>query len=438
MKKFYVLLAVAAMVCVSSIALAADVTVGGNLSLRDRMFDSLTFNKKSAAGDTVDTQTKWMLDINAKTGDTKAKISLWNDFDTWGGPGSTEHQEGVALTSGTTGAGGADNHTHSYSYNNNSVGAREAWVSFPVLDTGFTIKGGHQLLKLSNGLFLNQSYFGTDAWVALRDDGPNHFVFVNIKAFEGSTAANDDVDAYVFIDTFKINTDMTVGADLTLALDRKNTLLLGGAGNTEKTEAQNIGVNFAGKVGPVGLKAEFDQQMGKAKGNDAKFSGNVLWVRGDVAMDPAAVNFTVARGSGRKSTDTNYKQYVTFLDIDPHVGTLLYEYKLAGACGLKNQGFCNTTAVNAGAMFAATKSLSIGADLWYLTATEKVSDKVALASDPASTKTSSDLGIEVDVKINWKLAENLSWNWWIGMLDPGDGLGKDMATGVQGILAYTF
>jgi hypothetical protein len=430
MKKFYVLLVVLAMVCISSVALAADVSVGGTVQLRSRDFDSLTYLKtdNSSAANQIDTQERIMVDVNAKSGDIKAKISIWNDFDTWGRFETTQGSVATASTSSVAG--------HQHTYNNNTIGIREGWILFPVADTGFFIKGGHQLLQLGNGLFFRSQHFGSDAWVAFRDDGPNHLGFVNVKISEGVTNAADDVDAYVIVDTFKISEAAKVGIDITMANDRKNTLKF--AGGTNETQAQNIGVNYAGKLGPVSLKAQIDAQMGKAKfdapATNKKLKGNEIWVRGDVAMDPVAVNFTVARGSGPKANQTDYNQFVTFLDIDPHY-TFIHEYKANGACGAKNQGFCNTTALNAGAKFAATKNLSIGADLWFLQATEKVASKKTGAAAGATT---NDLGTEIDVKISWKLGESLVWNWDLGYLMPGDGLGNDEASGIQGILAYTF
>ena len=51
MKKFYVLLVVIAMVFVSSIALAMDVTVGGSVQIRSRNFRDMSFDKQSGVGE---------------------------------------------------------------------------------------------------------------------------------------------------------------------------------------------------------------------------------------------------------------------------------------------------------------------------------------------------------------------------------------------------
>jgi hypothetical protein len=118
---------------------------------------------------------------------------------------------------------------------------------------------------------------------------------------------------------------------------------------------------------------------------------------------------------------------VNALDIDPHY-TFLYEYKIGNPAGAKNFGFSNTTALGAGVTFAVSKSLSLGADFWMLQATEKG----ALPDD--------EIGQEIDVKVNWTVAENLKWNWVAGIFMPGVawGVADDDATGIQGLLSFTF
>ena len=75
-------------------------------------------------------------------------------------------------------------------------------------------------------------------------------------------------------------------------------------------------------------------------------------------------------------------------------------------------GFGNTTAVSLGAAINATKNLMVGADVWMLQATKKV-------TNVAGTDTNK-LGTEIDAKINWKMYENLSFNTTIGYFMPGD------------------
>ena len=85
MKKFLAVFVVLAIAGLSSIALAADVTVGGLVSVRSRDFNDMKFNKDDHSKDQMDTQERIMIDVNAKADGVKGKISLWNDFNDWGG-----------------------------------------------------------------------------------------------------------------------------------------------------------------------------------------------------------------------------------------------------------------------------------------------------------------------------------------------------------------
>ncbi len=426
MKKFYVLLAVAVLVCLSSMAFAADVTVGGSVQVRSRDFNDMKFNKNDMSANQVDTQERIMLDVNVKADGVKGKISLWNDFEDWGRLESAQGN-GFGSTSGTgvsgTNASGISTSGH--------FGFREAWLNFDVPNIPVNVTAGHQLLQLGNGWFLRNKHFGSDAWVISNQTGPNTVAFVNIKVAEGNAAfASDDADAYALLDVFKINEDMSVGVDIAAVKVRPNT------------ELQNFSANFNGKLGPVKLLAQADFQTGKQtglpSGVEPKFKGNEIVIQGNVLMDPVTINFLLASGSGNKigyvaGTDDN-KAYVNFLDVDPHY-TFLYEYKLATAAGAKNTGFSNTTAISVGAMFAATPSLKVGLDIYQLMATEKITNGVGEDSD--------EVGLEVDAKIQWKLYDNLAWNWDFGYFKPGKAFKTaagttDAAMGAQGILALKF
>ncbi len=454
MKKFFVLLVVVAMTCISAVAFAADVTVGGEIALRSRDFSNLLLDKDLAdnANKQVDTQTRVKLDVNVKAGDNvKGKVELWHDFGTWGnaaiGAGSGSGLE----TAGTTDAGG--------------LGFREAWINFNMPGIPVNVTGGHQLLALGQQGFFRSMHFGSDAWVVANVTGNNTIAVVDVKAWEGNTfAGGDDIDAYVLLDVFKINDKNTIGIDITDIVDRAGTLDIGASalgraglgGLYHNIDLQNIGLNYTGALGALNLKAEADFQMGKMKanaGSDAKFKGNQIIVMGNIPVDPVTINFTLARGSGLKKdfsgpggTGTHdIDQFITVLDIDPHY-TFLYEYKIptvalntvskGAANDHLNTGYANTTAINVGASIAASKSVNLALNLWYLKATEKVTN---LAGDDTD-----DIGNEIDAKVSWKLYDNLSWNWDLGYFMPGkvykkaNGDNGDAAMGVQGILALSF
>ncbi len=466
MKKFLVVLVVLAITGFAAMAFAADVTVGGSIQIRSRDFNDLTldkdlpagapaaatkttpYNSNSVDGSQRDTQERIQIDVNAKTDNVKGKISIWNDFDDWGRFEQVQGNTGFGNSIASTGG---------------HFGIREAWLNFNLPGIPVNVTGGHQLLQLGNGWFFRSKHFGSDAWVVANVTGNNTAAFVDVKISEGlgggtptvpssaNVAMADDVDAYVLLDVYKLGDAGTVGIDVTKALDRRNALGFAAnppAGVNPKTDAYNIGLNYNGKLGPLALKAEIDLQTGKVENanlqtgsGDAKLKGNEIVLEGALkASDAVTVNILLARGTGQKQNDNDYHQYVNFLDIDPHY-TFLYEYKIPTAAGAVHTGFANTTAVSVGAMFAASKSLSVGGDLYWLKATEDTNVTLTGATKGA---TDSSIGTELDLKLNWQLYDNLSWNWVAGYFKPGDaykdanGKGTDAATGIQGILAFTF
>ncbi len=426
MKKFLAALAVLAIAGMSSMAFAADVTLGGSVDIRSRNLENTSDFNDNANDKQVMTQTRIRLDTNVKAGEVKGKIAFESDWDNWGSFETYKGQTFPASASSATGTVPTGSNKRI-----SQLGIREAWLLTPVPGTPLYLKGGHMFLQLSNGWFFRSQKSGSDAWVLYTDIDKLHLGLVNVKVSEGAINANDDIDAYVAVATYKIG-DSIAGVNLTAFNDRRGAAFPG----TTEVNLQNLGLHFGGKVGPVGLKADLDLQAGKAKtaGGDVKFkTPNQIVVQGSVPIDPVTVNFTVARGTGDKfnSTSQDTEQFVNFLDADPHY-TLLYEYIVKGACGAINQGFCNTTAISAGVMFAATKNLSLGLDAWMLQSTEEV----AKYNDPATG--TNDLGTEIDVKINWKLADNVTWNWTLATLMVGDGLGKDDAIGAQGVLSMKF
>lgn len=427
MKKFLAIIAVLALTVFASAAFA-EVTVSGSIDIRSRDFKNTSDFSDKLGDAQKDTQNRVRVNVDAKHEGVKGRITLENDWDNWGANG-TESPLGLSKT-GTSIAGQPAR-----------PWIREAWIDFKLPVATAHIKVGHQMLQLGQGWFFRSMKYGSDAWV-VGLPGKNTIAFIDVKAFEFTSALSDDVDAYVLLDVFKINDTNTVGIDLTNVRDRRGNAF----GGTE-TDLLNVGLWYAGKLGPVNLKAEIDIQSGKTKdgagaGTDLKYSGNQIIVQGAIPMDALSLNFTVARGSGDKaeSPDTKNEGMVTIMDADPHY-SFLYEYKVAAGGSQRNtgKGFDNTTAVGIGGMMNLSKSVAVGLDLWYFQATEKVEN----LNTANATDTTSDLGTEIDAKINWKVNDNLSWNWNLGYLMPGDGLAKavdatDAATGIQGILSYKF
>lgn len=426
MKKFIVLLVVVALTLISSMAFA-ELSVGGSVETRSRNFYNAAANPEATAAREARTQTRVRLMVDGKAGDVaKARVQLENDWDNWGRFEVSQANASTPTSEYTTPASTA------------FFKLREAWVDVALPLGGLHLRGGHQLLQLGQGWFFRSQKYGSDAWVMYTDIGALHLGLVDVKIAEGSNFLADDDDAYVVVATYKLSDTMKVGVDLSDVKFRAT-----GVGVNDN-EIINLGANFTGKIGPVDLKAEVDLQSGDNGAVPAvDYSGMQLVAQVSVPLDPVTINVTLGYGSGNDTTTADENEgYVTFLDADPHY-TFLYEYSVPTAANytltatpVKNTGFHNTMALGAGASFKLSPALSLGADLWLLTANENVSIKGGTASD--------DLGMEIDVKVNWKLADNVTWNWTLGMMQPGDayknaaGTEADDITGIQGILSVKF
>ena len=463
MKRVIAVLAVVVMMGVSSIAFAAsDISVSGEIGIRSRDFQNMTLDKEAnnKTGSQVDTQERVRLEVNVKADDVSGKISIENDYDTWGR--NEAYQANIASMSTNSATGATSGGPF--------LRLREAWVGFKIPDTPIGIKAGHQLLALSNGWFYRAMKYGADAWVVYTDIDAIHLGLVDIKASEGNSGVSDDIDAYALVANYKLDDKSTVGFNWTLIKDRAATFAtatvtsfaranLGygtGISPFGSIELNNLSLFYAGKIGAIGLKAEFDVQNGKIKAadgfavDDVKLEGNQIVLQGDMALDPVTINATLARGSGVKESDgdnSKVSQIITLLDTDKHY-TLLFEYKIPTA-GLNlasggasddhlHTGFANVTTLNVGVNSKVGKSLTVGAQAWWLQATE------AVELNDGSGDTSKDLGMELDANINWQLTPSLSWNWDLGYFKAGKAYTKtngdkpDAATGIQGVLSFKF
>lgn len=419
MKKILAVVAILAITMVSTMAFAAsEVTVSGSIDIRGRAFNNITDfdSDANAAADNRDTDQRVRVNIDAKAGDAKGKVTIEQDYvgETWGG---LETANGQVLR------------------------LREAWLDTALFGP-VRLKGGHMLLQLGNGWFLRHMKFGDDAWVGYADMEGLHVGLVNAKIAEG---ANDyDQDFYGAVATMKVG-DSTFGANLSRVIYNKGNNAAG------SDILNNIGVHAAMKVGPINLNAEVDMQMGTDKSGAIAqdYAGTQIVLQGTMALDPVAINFTVAQGSGNKEDLSgllppgDIDQIQTTLDKDPHY-TFLYEYKIATAAGATNTGFANTTALGAG-VDMKFGSVSVGASAWLLAATEDVIVDNGLL--PASLE--NDLGMEIDARVGWKINDNVSWNIVAGYFMPGDAyrlvdavtnLPKDAdeATGIHSVVSLKF
>lgn len=295
----------------------------------------------------------------------------------------------------------------------NFSGIRQAYILY-TFDMGVPagIKVGHQLLALSHAQFFDHTRWGDSAIVFFMDPNKStHIGLLTIKFDEGGTALGtngDDVDGNVALMTYKLNKTDTIGANLTWVRGSKDAsvrllgteVLLAGA----KFNFYNVGLHGTHKIGSVGLKWEGDMQSGKL--GDAKFKGYGVWA--DATMPVGGVTLVLggAMGTGFKSGSSDIDAFVTSLGAEPHY-TFVYEYFVPSALGAVSTGIANTTYGKVGAKFAASKSVSIDIDAYYLRATKTASG------------VSKALGTEIDGKITYKISDSLSYTIVGGYLAPG-------------------
>lgn len=445
MKKFFAILAVLALTMISSMAFA-EVTVSGSIDIRNLATNNTTdFGGKPATTNGSDenrtTQERIRLSIDAKHENVKGRVQIENDWDAFG---RMEAPQGNGVNVPATPGGGR-------------LAVREGWIDFTIPGAAPAhVKVGHQFLQLGNGWFFRSGKYGSDAWV-VGLPGKNTVAFVDVKVAENIVAGSDDVDALVLLDNYKIDDKNTVGVYLVNARDPQGKLGKSLLANTTVSElsAYNLGFFFNGVVGPAKLQAEIDLQGGDYKAKDAAgtdinpgFEGKQIVLQASVPVGDLSVNAAFGRGRGQNANSKgDVTKIMTFLDADPHY-TFVYEYFAPTSCidstgkGQKNTGFCNTQAFNLGASYKVAKNLTIALDFWMLSAIENVNlgGYAGAGAESASDK----LGTEVDAKILWNVHDNLSWNWQLGRLMPGDAYklstGEDAENidAIQGVLSYKF
>lgn len=322
---------------------------------------------------------------------------------------------------------------------NTSMGILEAWILYKGTGLfGFNsgLKIGHMPLKLGEGQFFDHTQLGDDAIVFFMDPMKQmHIGLLTIKfaGDEGQTlnvpllgitssgpgsglqngvrADNtDDLDGYVALMTYKIDDKNTVGINYTY-------LNLSDA----EFSHQNLGLHANGSFGNFGYKAEVDFQFGKV--GDTKFRGDAVMVAGNYKMGAANLRGSFAWGSGDgDSSDDKIKTFIPYVSAVQNY-TLIYDYLATTTAGGLSTGLANTTYYNLGLDYAANKDLSFSIDGYILRAS-KTEDGI-----------SKSAGWEVDGKMVYKIAKNLTYQIDAGYFKPGsfyddtlDRASKDLRT----------
>jgi len=304
----------------------------------------------------------------------------------------------------------------SFNQKPNAMNINEAWLLYSgsgLLGFNSGLKIGHMPLALGQKEFFDHTKFGDDAIVFFMSPTKQiEAALLTIKFAEGFKNENtDDLDGYVGLLTYKLDENNTIGVNYTY-LNQSNA----------NFSQQNLGVHANGTISNIGYKAFGDYQFGDFN-KDANFKGWAAGLGLSFNVNPVVVRASVAYGTGQKEDDSDVKAFVPHLGNDQHY-TLIYEYLVASAAGDINTGLSNTGYVNVGVDYNATKDLGLSLDGYWLQASEDV----RTIENGRITK-SDEIGWEIDGKLKYALAKNLTYQVDAGYFDAGDMYG-DNAKGV--------
>ncbi len=384
---------------------------------------------------------------------------------------------------------------------NADILVRQAWIQYTGAGLGMPtgIKIGHMPITLGEKLFLNNERFGDDAILVWIDPTKEfHLAAGTVKLNEGDAFSHtDDLDGYVLIGTFMLDKDNTLGANLLWVHsdgncpssvadsgetdDDGNTILISSASpNIDKLNIYNVGLHANGKVAGLSYAAEADFQFGKLEAlsqdaldakefpilfptSDLKAKGWAFMAKLGYQLDPVGIRAAFAMGSGDDDAfDGDCKEFQTLQGPDYNATARLVHYTqiyertvrtAAAAAALTtspggnttNTGIANTTYYNLGFDVNPMKELAISLDGFILRATKVGAWEDVLSEEAGEdVSVSKKLGWEIDSRISYKIAKNLTYYIEAGIFKAGDfykdAFGADKKTVKQAVhgLSLTF
>lgn len=282
---------------------------------------------------------------------------------------------------------------------------------------GSGLKIGHMPLALGEKQFFDHTRFGDDAIVFFMDPMKElHVGLLAIKFAEGSASDNtDDLDGYVALATYKLDPKNTVGINYTYLNN-----------SDSRFSHQNLGLHANGNIAGFGYKAEADIQFGDASAH-SEFKGYAVMLGANYKIDPATVRGSFAYGSGPDSS-ADVKMFTPYLSAVQNY-TLIYDYRVKTTANATAMGLANTTYYNLGADFSPMKDLSASVDGYLLRASK--------SNSPSGSK---DAGWEVDLKVVYNVAKNLTYQVDAGYFKTGKFYGdsREDVTVVRNAITLSF
>lgn len=301
---------------------------------------------------------------------------------------------------------------------------RQAYIAHQTnaLGTPAGFKAGHLVVRVGNGLFFDHSSYGDDGFVLWVSAGPGEVSFTNLKASEGTTTKNDDVEFYVLGYEAPLS-GVNLSADLTYVRSHSNALTVTHPDTITKAYDEgekfyNLGLRADADLKVVKVKADVEFQTGEAKDatttpKQYKSSGFATQLGVEANAGPVTIRGGAAYGSGDDvhsyNKDEGFRTYLT----DNQYYTFVYGYSVKGASGTTHTGLENTMFANVGVTAKPMADLKVSVDGYYLKAVRPV----ALMG---ATKRDKDLGYELDGKVEYQIDSNLAYYIEAGYLVAGD------------------
>ncbi|MBF0590570.1 MAG: hypothetical protein HQL02_00640 [Nitrospirae bacterium] len=285
-----------------------------------------------------------------------------------------------------------------------SLKIRQAWLLYTYDIYGFKV--GHQLWFLGNKLFLDHTKFGDDGVRVVID--PTRDVHIEVSTIKFNEQLNnypDDSDAYIALVDYK-GGGLNLSADATFINDQGFSALFPAYSHAH---IWNLGLRGNYMLGAATLRGDIELQAGRLDGignvDDATVKGWAGLAGIDYRLSdgvPVVLTLEAAYGSGKSAEDKgrDFKTFITSLGTEPHY-TFVYDYVLKTAAGSTFTGIANTFYIKGGANARFTKDLDGELYVYELQAAQKM----ALNGGAPS----KNLGVEIDGKLTYRLAKNLTY-----------------------------
>ncbi len=304
----------------------------------------------------------------------------------------------------------------------------EAWIAYTgsgLLGVPTGLKLGRMPVVVGEGTFFDHRRRGDDAILFYVEPAKGTEInLLTAKLHENFATDNtDDIDLYSLMLTHKLDKDNTLG--LNYSLINSNDLL---GFNLSDVKLQNVGLFGKGKIAGIGYKATVDFQFGRldpipAGLDDQRFRGWAATLGANYKLDPVTLRANFVYGSGDDDDDNRIEAFQTFVGnvIDPNLPTVVYNWRVVTAAGGLGTGIANTTAYNIGITASPIKDLTAHLDYYLLRASKEL--------NPTGFGSDKKIGSELDLRLSYRIARNLTYSINSGILFAGD----FYETGVAGV-----